>query len=116
MAAPDVPAVQEAVQEQAVAHRAGLVLGWLQGLKQNAAQSFREASCGMEGCGSASWRCGAATSTALVLLPTRRHPTPPDTAADLRACSLRLLPCHAAGQAMVRGAGPHRVCQARRHG
>lgn len=43
MAAPDVPAVQEAAQEQAVAHRANVVLGWLQGLKQNAGQSFREA-------------------------------------------------------------------------
>lgn len=76
MAAPDVPAVQEAAQEQAVAHRANVVLGWLQGLKQNAGQSFREASRGAVGCGRASCRAWAP----LQALPAAAaaHPTPPN--------------------------------------
>ena len=76
MAAPDVPPVQEAAQEQAVAHRAGLVLGWLQGLKQNAAQSFREASGGGACCCMSNW-CARAPLQAPPAAAAA-HPTPPD--------------------------------------
>lgn len=76
MAAPDVPAVQEAAQEQAVSHRAGLVLGWLQGLKQNAAQSFREASGGGVCCCRSN--CRARAPLQAPPAAAAAHPTPPD--------------------------------------
>lgn len=100
MAAPDVPAVQEAAQEQAVSHRAGLVLGWLQGLKQNAAQSFREASGGGVCCCRSN--CRARAPLQAPPAAAAAHPTPPDAAAaNLRPCSPRLSLSRATGQAMV---------------
>ena len=62
-----------------MAHRAGLVLGWLQGLKANAAQSFREVRLAAQAAGRAPLCKGLCLPAAAA--PTRRpHPTPPDAA------------------------------------